>query len=94
MDSRKRIIIDFKKLTPDLLALLVEKYPEGYDDHHIIKFKNTKNHWIEAVQIDTDEVTYQVKVSINLAVTMENYDEDHSLDFEANDPNTIQDSEL
>ena len=53
-----------------------------------------QSNWIEAVQIDTDEVTYLVKVSINLAVTMENYDEDHSLDFEANDPNTIQDSEL
>jgi hypothetical protein len=50
--------------------------------------------WIESVQIDKDEVTYLVKVSINLAVTMENYDEDQSLDFEANDPRTIQDSEL
>ena len=43
MDSRKRVIIDFTKLTPELLALLVKKYPEGYDDHHIIKFKNAKN---------------------------------------------------
>ncbi len=28
MDTRKRIIVDFKKLTPEVLALLVEKYPD------------------------------------------------------------------
>jgi len=34
----KRIIVDFKKLTPEILSLLVEKYPDGYDDKHIIVF--------------------------------------------------------
>ncbi|MFT7667117.1 MAG: hypothetical protein ACI9O8_001462 [Patiriisocius sp.] len=94
MDSRKRVIIDFTKLTPDLLALLVKKYPEGYDDHHIIKFKNAKNQWIEAVHIDTEEVIYLVKVSIKLAVTMEKYDVDDYLEFDVSDPNAIQDPEL
>jgi len=25
----KRVIVDFKKLTPEILSLLVEKYPDG-----------------------------------------------------------------
>ena len=39
----KRAIVDYKKLTKDILALLVEKYPEGYQDHDVIRFKNAKN---------------------------------------------------
>ena len=35
----KRVIVDFKKLTPEILALLVEKYPDGYDDDQIISFR-------------------------------------------------------
>ena len=32
MDNLKRVIVDFKKLTPEVLKLLVDKYPDGYDD--------------------------------------------------------------
>ena len=39
MDNLKRVIVDFKKLTPEVLKLLVEKYPDGYDDDNIITFK-------------------------------------------------------
>ena len=42
-DNLKRVIVDFQKLTPEILALLVEKYPDGYDDDHIISFRNAKN---------------------------------------------------
>ena len=91
MDTRKRIIVDFKKLTPEVLALLVEKYPDGYDDYNIIKFKNAQNVWIEAVQLETEDTKYLVKVSTKLAVTMENYDEDDYADFKADDPTAVQD---
>ena len=94
MDTRKRIIIDFKKLTPEVLALLVEKYPDGYDEYNIIKFKNAKNEWIEAVQLDTEDARYLVKVSTKLAVTMENYDEDDYADFDDDDPDAVQDPEI
>ena len=91
MDTRKRIIVDFKKLTPELLALLVEKYPNGYDDRDIIKFKNAKNEWIEAVQLDTEDVKYLVKVSAKLEKVMEHYDESDYEDYDNNDPDAIQD---
>jgi hypothetical protein len=93
MDTRKRIIIDFKKLTPEVLALLVQKYPHGYDDFNIIKFKNAKNEWVEAVQLDTEDAKYLIKVSTKLALTMENYNEDDYTSFEADDPDAVQDPE-
>ena len=86
----KRVIVDFKKLTPEVLALLVNKYPDGYDDDHIIKFKNAKNEWIECVEVSTDDTKYLVKVSTKLAITMENYDEDDYEGFEDDDPDAIQ----
>ena len=89
-DNLKRVIVDFKKLTPEILALLVERYPDGYDDVHIIKFKNAKNELIEAVEVTTEDTKYLVKVSTKLAVTMENYDEDDYEDYDDDDPEAVK----
>ena len=93
-DNLKRVIVDFKKLTPEILALLVEKYPDGYDEDQIISFRNINNEIVEAVEVTTDDTKYLVKVSTKLAVTMENYDEDDYEDFDDNDPDAVQDPDL
>ena len=89
-DNLKRVIVDFKKLTPEILALLVERYPDGYDDDQIISFKNQHNELIEAVEVTTEDTKYLVKVSSKLVVTMENYDEDDYEDFDEDDPEAVQ----
>ena len=93
-DNLKRVIVDFQKLTPEILALLVEKYPDGYDDDHVITFRNAKNELVEAVEVTTADTKYLVKVSTKLEVTMENYDEEDYEDFDDDDPDAIQDPEL
>lgn len=93
-DNLKRVIVDFKKLTPEILSLLVEKYPDGYDDDNIITFKNANNEIVEAVEVTTSDTKYLVKVSTKLQMTMENYDEDDYEDFEGDDPDAVQDPEL
>ncbi|SKB35704.1 hypothetical protein SAMN05660776_0674 [Salegentibacter holothuriorum] len=82
----KRIIVDYKKLTPEILGLLVEKYPDGYDDDHIISFKNAKNETIEAVEVKTEDSIYLVKVSTRLENTMAKFDEDDYDDSDYNEP--------
>lgn len=72
----KRVIVDYAKLTNEILTLLVERFPEGYDDSNIIRFKNAKNETIEAVEVRTEDTIYLVKVSTKLADRIENYDED------------------
>ena len=72
----KRTIVDFKKLTPEILSLLVDKYPDGYDDGNVITFKNSQNETIEAVEVRTDDTIYLVKVSSRLETSMANFDED------------------
>ncbi|WP_250433166.1 hypothetical protein [Hanstruepera flava] len=93
-DNLKRVIVDFKKLTPDILALLVEKYPDGYDDDNVISFRNAKNEIVEAVEVTTSDTKYLVKVSTKLAATMENYDEDDYEDYAGNDPDAVQDPDI
>lgn len=82
----KRIIVDYKKLTPEILSLLVDKYPDGYDDDQIISFKNAKNETVDAVEVRTDDTVYLVKVSTRLENTMANFDEDDYDDSEFSDP--------
>lgn len=89
-NSLRRVIVDYKKLTPKILAMLVNKYPDGYDDNHIITFKNSKSEVVEAVEVTTKDTMYLVKVSSRLAVTMANYAEDDYASFEANTPETAQ----
>ena len=89
--TQKRIIVDFKKLTPEILALVVDKYPEGYDDADVIKFRNAKNELVEAVEINTEEVKYLVKIGARLEKVMEEYDEDDYEDYDDDDPEAVQD---
>ncbi|WP_422082373.1 hypothetical protein [Ulvibacterium sp.] len=91
MDSLRRVIVDFKKLTPEVLKLLVDKYPDGYDDRNIITFKNAQGQRIEAVEVTAGNTKYLVKISAKLEYTMENYDEDDYEDFAVDDPTAVVD---
>ncbi|WP_291122606.1 DNA primase, partial [Flavobacterium sp. UBA6046] len=75
----KRVIVDYAKLTHEILNLLVERFPDGYDDSNIIRFRNAKNELIEAVEVKTEDTIYLVKVSTKLADRIENYDEDDEI---------------
>lgn len=80
----KRVIVDYKKLNQEILDLLVEKYPDGYESSDVIKFRNAQKEVVEAVEVRTEDTIYLVKVSKRLADTMENYEEDED-DFDPED---------
>lgn len=82
----RRVIVDYAKLTGDILNLLVEKFPEGYDDSDIIRFRNAQNELIEAVEVKTENTIYLVKVSTKLASRMEKYDDEDELVVEPIEP--------
>lgn len=72
----KRIIVDYSKLTNEILNLLVERFPDGYDDSNIIRFRNAQNELIEAVEVRTEDTIYLVKVSTKLASRLENFEDE------------------
>jgi hypothetical protein len=77
----KRIIIDYKKLTSEMAGLLLEQYPQGYGDEDLIAFKNPHGEWIEAVELQTPDALYLVKISkslTNLLAAFEEMEEDET----------------
>ncbi|MHB0756017.1 hypothetical protein [Polaribacter sp. M15] len=80
----KRVIVEYAKLTKDILDLLIEKYPDGYDYSDIISFKNAKGETIKAVEVKTEDTDYLVKISTRLEEAMEEYADDEDF-FEDND---------
>jgi hypothetical protein len=81
----KRVIVDYSKLTSDILDLLVEKFPNGYGYKDIITFKNVKGETVRAVEVKTEDTIYLVKISLKLEETMDEYDADEDNFDEAYD---------
>lgn len=77
----KRKIVDYTRLTDEVLALLVQKFPDGYGDDDVVTFSNAKGEIIHAVEVQTDETMYLVKISVNLAQRMEDHSEDNEVDL-------------
>jgi hypothetical protein len=75
--EKKRVIVDYSTLPDDVLHIMSNKYPEGYD-HDIIKFPNAKGEMISAVRVETDEIIYLVKVSKQLEQMVEDFEDDDS----------------
>ena len=71
----KRILIDYKKLNPQVTALLIETYPDGYGDEDIISFRNVNGEFIEAVELQTADTLYLIKISKSLSHFIANFDE-------------------
>jgi hypothetical protein len=80
----KRVIVDYAKLTKDILDMLLDKYPDGFDYEDIITFKNAKGENVKAVELRTVDTVYLVKVSSKLENAMEEYAEDEDF-FDDND---------
>ncbi|GLU44285.1 hypothetical protein [Allomuricauda sp. NBRC 101325] len=74
----KRVIVDYKKLDNRMLNLLVEKFPDGYDDDDIVTFRNANNEVVECVEVRTEDTAYLVKVSKRLVMAMEDFDDSDS----------------
>lgn len=92
----RRVIVEYSKLTKDILDLLVEKYPDGYDYEDIISFKNAKGETVKAIEVRTEDTMYLVKISSKLEQTMEDYlDDEDSFDdnddFDGNLPEENED---
>ncbi len=73
----KRVIVDYHKLTQEILTLLVEKFPDGYGIRNIVKFTNHKGQFIEAVEVTTKDTIFLIKISDALVDSMENHDDDN-----------------
>lgn len=77
--DKKRVIVDYSTLPEDVLEIMANKYPEGYD-RDIIKFPNAKGELISAVRVETDDTIFLVKVSKQLQQMVDDFETDDDFD--------------
>lgn len=82
--DKKRVIVDYRNITQEMLQLLTDTYPYGYDDA-IIKFKNAKGEWVSTVPMETTDTKFLVKVGIELERKVEAFLDDDDDDTDSND---------
>lgn len=94
--EKKRVIVDHKNISNELIQILMEKHPYGYEDA-IIKFRNAKGEMVSAVPIETEDTKYLIKVSVALTKRVEDFldeEEDASDDIpEAENADEIADED-
>lgn len=92
----KRVIKDFKAITDDVLALINEQYPFGYEESQLVNFVNAKGESVKALEVKSDEITYLIKLGTSLNEHISDYmdadDDDDDYSFRSDEDVEIDDS--
>jgi hypothetical protein len=63
--GKKKLVVSYKNLSPELVNLIKERYPKGYSDY-LIKVNKGNGEFFYAVTLDTEAVDYLVKVDVKV----------------------------
>ncbi len=72
--ERKRLVVSYNNLSPDVLEAIRQKYPLGYSNN-VIKVKTTGDDFFYAITVDTETASYLVKVPVKIDTKGLNEDE-------------------
>lgn len=63
--EKKKVIKSIENLPPEVLELIMQKYPEGYTNH-VFKVNLPNNTFFHAITVDMDDVSYLVKIPVKI----------------------------
>lgn len=63
--DKKKVIIHYNNLSPEVLEALREKYPEGHMQH-VFKVTKPNGDFFYAVTVDTEDTSYLIKVDVKI----------------------------
>jgi len=89
--EKKKLVISYKNLTPELIRLLKLKYPYGYHNH-VIKVTKPNNDFFHAITLDTDDASYLVKVNVKIDTKPKDEDEEKGFFSDLDDIGTEEDT--
>ena len=66
--NKRRAVVSYANLSPELLSVLKEKYPRGYADYmdEIMKISKPDGTFFHAIKIETQDAIYLVKVDVKI----------------------------
>ena len=72
--SKKRVVVSYKNLSPELQEEIKKQYPNGYTDSMLRVDKGPGN-FFYAIMLETKEVSYLVKVDVKVDDQVEDEDD-------------------
>ncbi|MBU8892095.1 MAG: hypothetical protein KOO66_04910 [Bacteroidales bacterium] len=82
--AKKRIVIDYEKLSEDTLISMKIEYPDGFEDN-LITFTNKEGRFISALPFETDEIYYLIRMTESEAKQIIKDDDDFGDDGKLRD---------
>lgn len=73
--AKKKLIVSYQNLTAELKEAILKKYPLGWVNH-MIKVKGAGDSFFHAITLDTDEISYLIKVPVKIDQKSDKDDED------------------
>jgi len=66
--NKRRAVVSYANLSPELLDVIKEKYPKGYADYmdEIMKISKPDGTFFHAIKIETSDAIYLVKVDVKI----------------------------
>ncbi|MDD2277451.1 MAG: hypothetical protein PHD06_00595 [Bacteroidales bacterium] len=89
--NKKKLVINYKNLSPELLLLIKKKFPNGYSDH-VVKVTKPNNEFFHAFTLDTEEASYLVKVNVKIDTKPKDDDDDKGFFSDSDNIGTDSDS--
>ncbi|MGB4204275.1 MAG: hypothetical protein WBJ84_01505 [Bacteroidales bacterium] len=65
MNPKKKVVINYEDLEPEVIQAIMKKYPSGYANH-VVKVNLSNNKFFHAITVDTEDTSYLVKVKVKL----------------------------
>lgn len=81
--ERKRLVISYSNVSPEVLEAIRKKYPLGYSNH-VIKVNTKGDDFFYAITVDTEEASYLVKVPVKID-TKGSLNDDDNMDDTSDD---------
>ncbi|MCD6661125.1 MAG: hypothetical protein LT105_13260 [Lentimicrobium sp.] len=63
--DKKRLVVSYSNVSPEVLEAIRKKYPLGYSNH-VIKVKTRGDEFFYAITVDTEDASYLVKVPVKI----------------------------
>ena len=82
--AKKRIVIDYEKLSEDTVDSIKIEYPDGYQDN-LITFTNREGKFISALPFEADEIHYLIRMTESEAKQIIKDDDDFGNDGKLRD---------
>jgi hypothetical protein len=66
--NKRRAVVSYANLSPELLSIIKEKYPRGYVDYmdEIMKISKSDGTFFHAIKIETHDSIYLVKIDVKI----------------------------